>query len=83
MQSASLLSAGITTKSPTELEKEMATHFHLPGKSHRQRSLEGYRPWDCKSLPGGAFRASTHWGDGMTGGGGPMSGRVFLYVTVY
>jgi len=22
----------------------------LPGKSHRQRSLAGYRPWGCKEL---------------------------------
>ena len=41
VQSAPLLSAGITTKSPTELEKEKAAHFHLPGRSHGQRSLEG------------------------------------------
>ena len=26
------------------LEKEMATHSNLPGKSHGQRSLEGYLP---------------------------------------
>ena len=31
------------------LEKEMATQFiFLSGKSHGQRSLAGYRPWDCK-----------------------------------
>ena len=31
------------------LEKEVATHssiLALPGKSHRQRSLEGYSPWN-------------------------------------
>ena len=28
------------------LEKEMATYSSiLPGKSHRQRNLEGYSPW--------------------------------------
>ena len=32
------------------LKKEMATHFFfLPGKSHGQRSLAGYSPWDHKS----------------------------------
>ena len=31
------------------LEKEMATHSSiLAGKSHGQRSLEGYSPWNCK-----------------------------------
>ena len=31
------------------LEKEMATHsVLLPGKSHGQRSVVGYSPWDCK-----------------------------------
>ena len=31
------------------LEKEMATTpVLLPGKSHRQRGLEGYSPWDRK-----------------------------------
>ena len=31
------------------LEKEMAIHSSiLPGKSHGQRSLEGYSPWGCK-----------------------------------
>ena len=31
------------------LEKEMATHpSTLPGKSHGQRSLEGYSPWGRK-----------------------------------
>ena len=33
------------------LEKEMATHsIFLPGKSHGQRSLMGYGPWDHKEL---------------------------------
>ena len=33
------------------LEKEMATHsIFLPGKSHGQRSLMGYSPWDHKEL---------------------------------
>ena len=32
------------------LEKEMATTpVFLPGESHGQRSLAGYRPWGCKS----------------------------------
>ena len=32
------------------LEKETATHLvFLPGKSHRQRTLADYSPWDCKS----------------------------------
>ena len=26
------------------------TSVFLPGKSHRQRSLEGYSPWDCKRV---------------------------------
>ena len=31
------------------LEKEMAIHSSiLPGKSHGQRSLEGYSPWGPK-----------------------------------
>ena len=31
------------------LEEEMATHSSiLVGKSHGQRSLEGYSPWGCK-----------------------------------
>ena len=31
------------------LEKGMATHpLLLPGKSHGQRSLVGYSPWDHK-----------------------------------
>ena len=31
------------------LEKEMAIHSSiLPGKSHGQRSLEGYSPWGRK-----------------------------------
>ena len=33
------------------LEKEMAIHSSLlPGKSHGQRSLEGYSPWGRKEL---------------------------------
>ena len=33
------------------LEKEMATHSGiLAGKSHGQRSLEGYSPWGRKEL---------------------------------
>ena len=32
------------------LQKEKATHSNvLSGKSHEQRSLEGYTPWDHKS----------------------------------
>ena len=32
------------------LEKEMAIHsVFLPRKSHGQRTLAGYSPWDCKS----------------------------------
>ena len=31
------------------LEKGMATHSSIwPGKSHAQRSLAGYRPWDFR-----------------------------------
>ena len=31
------------------LEKEMATYSIIfAGKSHGQRSLAGYSPWDCK-----------------------------------
>ena len=31
------------------LEKEMVTHSSIfAGKSHGQRSLEGYCPWSCK-----------------------------------
>ena len=30
------------------LKKEMATHTSMPGKSHEQRQLAGYIPWDCK-----------------------------------
>ena len=37
------------------LEKGMATHssilaWEIPGKSHGQRSLEGYIPWGHKEL---------------------------------
>ena len=34
------------------LEKKMAifTPVFLPGKSHEQRSLVGYRPWGCKRV---------------------------------
>ena len=32
------------------LEEEMATQVFLPGKSHEQRSLAGYSPWDGKEL---------------------------------
>ena len=33
------------------LEKEMATNpVFLPGKSHGQRRLVGYSPWDCKRV---------------------------------
>jgi len=41
------------------LEEEMATHSSiLPGKSHNQRSLEGYSPWGQKSWT----ELSTHAG---------------------
>ena len=30
--------------------KWQPTPIFLPGESHRQRSLEGYRPWGCKEL---------------------------------
>ena len=30
------------------LEKEMATHSSIPGKSRGRRSLVGYRPWGCE-----------------------------------
>ena len=30
---------------PQFLEKEMATHFSIPGKSHRQRTLVVYTLW--------------------------------------
>ena len=33
------------------LEKKIATHSRiLPGRSHGQRSLVGYSPWDDKEL---------------------------------
>ena len=33
------------------LDKEMATHSSImPGKSHGQRSLAGYRPGACKKV---------------------------------
>ena len=33
------------------LEEEVATPpVFLPGESHRQGSLAGYSPWDCKEL---------------------------------
>ena len=39
----------IVTVSECILENEMATHSSiLPGESHRQRSLVGYRPWGHK-----------------------------------
>jgi len=30
--------------------KWQPTPVFLPGKSHRQRGLEGYSPWDCREL---------------------------------
>jgi len=32
------------------LEKEMATHSSILGKSHGQRSLAGHNPWGCKRV---------------------------------
>ena len=33
------------------LEKGMTTTpVFLPGESHRQKSLVGYSPWDCKDM---------------------------------
>ena len=32
------------------LKKEMATPIFSPGKSHGQRSLAGYSPWDHKEM---------------------------------
>jgi len=32
------------------VEKEMAIPVFLPGKSHGQRSLEGYSPWSNKRV---------------------------------
>ena len=29
-------------------KKEMATHSSILGKSHGQKSLVGYSPWNCK-----------------------------------
>ena len=29
---------------------QQPTPLFLPGESHRQRSLEGYSPWDCNEL---------------------------------
>ena len=47
MQEASY-SASLGGEDP--LEKEMAPPpVFLPGEFHRQRSLEGYSPWGCKS----------------------------------
>ena len=42
--------AGATGSIPQEdpLEKEPTPVF-LPGKSHEQRSLAGYSPWDLKN----------------------------------
>ena len=31
------------------LKKEMASHSHIFGESHGQRSLVGYNPWGLKS----------------------------------
>ena len=45
------------------LEKEMATTpVFLPGKSHGQRSLEDYSPWDHKELDT-TERLHFHFGD--------------------
>ena len=42
---------GLIPGSGRSLEKEMATHSSiLGGKSHGQRSLEGYSPWSHKQL---------------------------------
>ena len=32
------------------LEKEMATHSSILGKSYGQSSLVGYSPWGCEEL---------------------------------
>ena len=40
---------GLIPRSGRSLEKEMATHSCiLAGKSHGQRNLAGYSPWDQK-----------------------------------
>ena len=46
------LSAVQDTRGFSPLGKERATHSSIPvfGKSHEQRSLVGYRPWDLKEL---------------------------------
>ena len=48
--SASTADMGSVLESGSSLEKEMASHswVFLPGKSHRQRNLEGYNPWGGK-----------------------------------
>ena len=33
-----------------DLEKEMATHSSIPGKSQEQKSLKGYSPWGYEEL---------------------------------
>ena len=32
------------------VEKEMATHSSIPGKSQEQRSMKGHSPWGYKEL---------------------------------
>ena len=32
------------------IRKWQPTPIFLPGKSHKQRSLVGYSPWDCKTV---------------------------------
>ena len=47
------------------LEKEMAAHsIFLPGKSHGQRSLVGYRPWGRKEVDMTEATEHTFWGLG-------------------
>ena len=53
----------LTPGSGISLVEERATHFSIfqdfPGKSHGQRSLMGYSPWDRKELVM-AKQLSTH-----------------------
>ena len=43
------------------LEEEVATHsVFLPGKSHEQRSLEGYSPWGHKEFETTEVTEHTH-----------------------
>ena len=46
---------------PSSRGKGQTTPVFLPGKSHGQRSLVGYSPWDCKELDTTKHARLSNW----------------------